>query len=323
MAGEGDANAQSGASMSKLPKRVAGQAPDMVAQAKLLANSPKMVRHIVVTSLIAQSRSFWRGTDQEILAAAGYRDADEYWHVATSEPMEALSFAHLLAVHLIDPTEHTNEFDRRSLVRIRIDSSLRFALKTGESWFIKDSLPSEGGGIRDLEALMLHPRAAAKWLLSLPKRRDLVPPGLKAFLERTELLREREVPALGLVERERLLAQSPAQMAGLFRDDLATAGQADVVPQPAPITPGAPAGTGTARRSRKGPAPGTVDRFGESDRALFPEIERIMREGRKSVHAAALEVASAGKVQGGGTPESRAKRLAKGFRKERPRTTTR
>jgi hypothetical protein len=159
-AGEGDADAQSGASMSKLPKRVAGQAPDMLAQANLFANSPEMARHTIVTSLIAQSRSFWRGTDEEIFAATGYRDADEYWHVATSEPMKALSFAHLLAVHLIDPTERLNEFDRRSLVRIRIDSSLRFALKTGESWFIKDPLSSDGGGTRDLEALMLHPRAA-------------------------------------------------------------------------------------------------------------------------------------------------------------------
>ena len=57
---------------------------------------------------------------------------------------------------------------------------------------------------------MLHPRAAAKWLLSRPKRRDLVPPGLKAFLERTERHEEREVPALGPVEHERLLAQSRA-----------------------------------------------------------------------------------------------------------------
>ena len=209
-AGEGDADAQSGASMSKLPKRAAGQAPDMLAQAKLFANSPEMARHTIVTSLIAQSRSFWRGTDEEIFAAAGYRDADDYWHVATSEPMKALSFAHLLAVHLIDPTERRNEFDRRSLVRIRIDSSLRFALKTGESWFIKDPLLSEGGGTCDLEALMLHPRAAAKWLFSRPKRRDLVPPGLKAFLEWTERPGERAVPALGPVEQEHLLAQSRA-----------------------------------------------------------------------------------------------------------------
>jgi hypothetical protein len=79
----------------------------------------------------------------------------------------------------------------------------------------------------------------------------------------------------------------------------------NVAPRRAPITPAAAVvGTWTAPRPRKGPAPGTVDRFGESDRALFPEIERIMREGHETVHAAALELASARKIQGGGTPES-------------------
>ena len=64
---------------------------------------------------------------------------------------------------------------------------------------------------------------------------------------------------------------------------------------------------------RKGPAPGTLGRFGKSDRTLFPEIERIMREHRKSACAAALELARDKKVDGVGTPESRAKRLAKRF----------
>jgi hypothetical protein len=177
--------------MSELPNRVTGQASDILAQASAVANSPEMVRLNIVTSLIGMSRSFWRGTDEEIFAAAGYRDANEYWHVAVSEPMKATEFAHLPAQHLLDPTEQINPFDPRTMVRIRIDSSLRLALKTGESWFIKDPLPSEGG-TGDLQALMLHPRAAAIWLLSRPKRRDLVPSGLKAFLERSERPGERD-----------------------------------------------------------------------------------------------------------------------------------
>jgi hypothetical protein len=40
-----------------------------------------------------------------------------------------------------------------------------------------------------------------------------------------------------------------------------------------------------------------------------------MSEGHKTVHAAALELASDGKIQGIGMPESRAKRLANRFRK--------
>ena len=88
----------------------------------------------------------------------------------------------------------------------------------------------------------------------------------------------------------------------------------DALQSPAPTTP---------TRAPPGPSPGTIDRFGDTDRALFPEIERIMSEGHKTVHAAALELALAGKIQGVGTPESRAKRLAALFRKENPRTATR
>jgi hypothetical protein len=85
----------------------------------------------------------------------------------------------------------------------------------------------------------------------------------------------------------------------------------------------APPSTGTTLRRRKGPAPGTVDRFGKSDRMLFPEIERIRRKDHKSVYAAALDLARAGKVLGSGTGESRAKRLAKRFSEAHRSTTTR
>ncbi len=73
----------------------------------------------------------------------------------------------------------------------------------------------------------------------------------------------------------------------------------------------------TARKRRRGPEPGSVDRFGESDEALFPEIDRIRRESRKSIHAATLELASAGRIEGTGTEASRAKRLASRYQKAR------
>jgi hypothetical protein len=66
-------------------------------------------------------------------------------------------------------------------------------------------------------------------------------------------------------------------------------------------------------RRRKGPAPGTVDRYGPSDRKLYPELERIMREEQKSATAAARQLAEDGKVKGVGGTESRARRLAKRY----------
>jgi hypothetical protein len=78
----------------------------------------------------------------------------------------------------------------------------------------------------------------------------------------------------------------------------------------------------SARKTRHGPARGAVDRFGKSDRALFPQMKRIMRTGPKTAYAAALELASAKKIMGTGTSESRAKRLVRRFLKENaPRAT--
>jgi hypothetical protein len=76
----------------------------------------------------------------------------------------------------------------------------------------------------------------------------------------------------------------------------------------------------TARKPRRGPVPGSVDRFGDSDRALFPELDHILRERRMSVHAAALELASKGRIDGVGSETSRAKRLAGLYRKARTAT---
>ena len=63
-----------------------------------------------------------------------------------------------------------------------------------------------------------------------------------------------------------------------------------------------------ARKGRFGPEPGTLRRYDAADRKLFPELERIMAEEKKSRTAAALALAD--RIDGVGTPESRARRLA-------------
>jgi hypothetical protein len=60
-----------------------------------------------------------------------------------------------------------------------------------------------------------------------------------------------------------------------------------------------------------------VDRYSESDRKLFPELERIMRERKVSVTSAANILAEDNKIEGVGSPASRARRLQKLYRKER------
>ena len=82
------------------------------------------------------------------------------------------------------------------------------------------------------------------------------------------------------------------------------------------VTPAVP----TARKPRRGPEPGSVDRFGDLDQALFPELERIMSELRMSVHGAARKLALEEKVDGVGSQASRAKRLASRYLKARTAT---
>ena len=73
----------------------------------------------------------------------------------------------------------------------------------------------------------------------------------------------------------------------------------------------------TVRKRRFGPEPGKLRRYEAGDRALFPELERIMAEKQNSLSAAALELAEAGQVKGPGTALSRSKRLAALYNRDR------
>jgi hypothetical protein len=70
-------------------------------------------------------------------------------------------------------------------------------------------------------------------------------------------------------------------------------------------------------KRRFGPEPGTLRRYDDADRKLFPELERIMAEKQKSLSAAAFDLAEADQIDGTGTPQSRAKRLAALYKRDR------
>jgi hypothetical protein len=67
------------------------------------------------------------------------------------------------------------------------------------------------------------------------------------------------------------------------------------------------------RRGRRGPARGSISRYGEADRKLFPEIEKLEGAGQ-TVNAITKAMAAEKRVEGSGTPDSKAKRLAKAYR---------
>ena len=84
--------------------------------------------------------------------------------------------------------------------------------------------------------------------------------------------------------------------------------------------------TGTARasagRTRRGPRPGTLDRYAKSDRALYADFEALIGptdpvKQKMSRTAASQKLAEDGKIRGSGTIESRAKRFRERYRVER------
>jgi hypothetical protein len=64
-------------------------------------------------------------------------------------------------------------------------------------------------------------------------------------------------------------------------------------------------------RPRRGPVPGKLRRYAESDRALFPEMVRIIREQRVSPTEAARQLVE--KIRGSGCEDSKVRRLAKAY----------
>jgi hypothetical protein len=180
--------------MQPLPVRERGSAPDLVEKAKTYRYAGELVRFEMVTGLIANSRSFWRGNEEEIIEAAGYENVNEYWHVALSEPMTAAKFVNLLARNLIDPRSAQANYWRR----VHITNALELARKTSQAWLFQiphvtavyevNEEPGEPPANDNpatviAEMWMLHPRSAVEWFLSLPKRRNLIPPALRDFVE--------------------------------------------------------------------------------------------------------------------------------------------
>jgi hypothetical protein len=147
------------------PRRIFTEAPPH-------AQSSERIRQTFAGQGIRRARMAGRNaSDDEIYREVGYRDANEYWSDAMSEPMKVSSFAYLLEGYFLNPA-----LDGCNLYRLEIGGALRSAKDAGEQWFIE---------VPDKE-LMLHPRKAAAWLLSKPKRRHLLPPGLATFLQSSE-----------------------------------------------------------------------------------------------------------------------------------------
>jgi hypothetical protein len=66
---------------------------------------------------------------------------------------------------------------------------------------------------------------------------------------------------------------------------------------------------------RRGPERGKVSRYGDADKFLFREIDRIVKNESKSITEAVRNLEDEGKIKGHGTPESKVRRVSRRFRK--------
>src|SRR5262249_46201796 len=69
-------------------------------------------------------------------------------------------------------------------------------------------------------------------------------------------------------------------------------------------------------RAAKGPVRGEIDRFGDADRALFPEIERLMKSQHLTSTEAVQQIPE-DKLAGRGTLDSRIRRVSDRFRRKK------
>jgi len=271
----------------------------LLAQAKVTRSFEPVAQRNAVNKLIFESILSRGCTSVEILEAA-YQDPEghRYWELWLSEPLPIYQFAELLALG----SAEANGAAVLEGYLYQIFERLRAAAEAGETWFIGDTSPliTEPWSSLALHnsALAVRPREAIAWMCQNPNARHLVP----------------TTPAE--------IVESLAEQAILPPASLASS-KTPNPPKSLRIPTAATASMDPSRRTRRGPQRGTVDRFGEADRALFPEMYRLVDEDHKSVHAAALELASASKIKGAGTPNSRAQRLAKRFRNQRPATVIR
>jgi hypothetical protein len=74
-----------------------------------------------------------------------------------------------------------------------------------------------------------------------------------------------------------------------------------------------------ATKPKPGPVPGTIDRYGDADRKLLPDVCRLMRERKCSPTAAAWILAEEGQIAGPASNETKVRRLVKCYHQQASR----
>ena len=112
--------------------------------AKSQAIGHSLARWAVATNSVRTSRAMGHETsDEENIIKEGYKNSEEFWHEVLSEPMmEAGLYCRVMAsFHLT----REKDKDEDELMEESLMNALRVALKTNQTWFIRDpNAPSDG-----------------------------------------------------------------------------------------------------------------------------------------------------------------------------------
>ncbi len=182
------------------------------------ANANQKVGYARGAILQHRANGFGPEDDEAIVSQFNLSGMKEFWDIELSEPMACEVLAHSLAVHFM-VIEHkldgTVEDQKASgpkamqtieIVKASVRAALRQARVDGEPWFMTVSEPQPNSKLDakawfgfvpsdtvvippepqtdgiDLSKLKVRPRAAAEWMLAMPKRQHLLPPSLKTYL---------------------------------------------------------------------------------------------------------------------------------------------
>ena len=109
------------------------------------------------------------------IGQAGYEKPSQFWEAAMAEPMEASKFIDFISGFYLSPSMRGVDFARsalNSLVKRACDAALRFILK--DKYIERNGKPAR--------EVIIDPSGATRWILSLPRRCELIPAELTQYL---------------------------------------------------------------------------------------------------------------------------------------------
>ena len=136
------------------------------------------------------------------IGQAGYEKPSQFWEAAMAEPMEASKFIDFISGFHLNPSMRGVDFARsalNSLIKRACDVALPFILK--DKYIERNGKPAR--------EVIIDPSGATRWILSLPRRCELIPADLTQYLREipSQEIRSQETPS----QKARIASQAEVE----------------------------------------------------------------------------------------------------------------